>query len=267
MEAAADQAAISVEKSLLIAAERRARAEAEAANAAKAGFLASMSHELRTPLNAISGYVELLKMGIHGPVTVQQQEDLTRIRRSAQHLLGLINDILNFAKIEAGQIDIRTEEVNLCTLLSGLRDWVDPQLRSRSLDFDCVLPAPALTVTADLERVHQILLNLLSNAIKFTPADGLISVFCTVDSSTVSVHVRDTGYGISEAKLERIFDPFVQGDQTFARAVDGVGLGLTISRDLARAMGGDLTVESAEGKGSTFSLTLPRMTSSLAAAT
>jgi signal transduction histidine kinase len=259
MEAAADQAAISVEKSLLIAAERRARAEAEAANAAKARFLASMSHELRTPLNAISGYVELLKLGIHGPVTTQQEEDLTRIRRSAQHLLGLINDILNFAKIEAGRIDIRKDHVNLCELLGGLRDSIDPQLRARSLEFDCDLPAAHLAVAGDLERVHQILLNLLSNAMKFTPPGGRISVYSTVDHRSVSVHVRDTGAGIPATKLERIFDPFVQGDQTFARAKDGVGLGLTISRELARAMDGDLTVESTEGKGSTFTVRLPQV--------
>lgn len=256
MDSAAEQAAIAVEKVLLIGAERRARTDAEAANAAKSGFLANMSHELRTPLNAISGYVELLEMGVHGPITEQQEGDLARIRRSARHLLGLINDILNFAKIEAGHIDIRLGVVSLCTVLATLRDWIDPQLRSRSLEFDCQLPDTALAIKADVERLHQILLNLLSNAMKFTPPGGRISVFCTTDESIAYVHVRDTGAGIAAEKLDRIFDPFVQGDQSFARASEGVGLGLAISRDLARAMGGDLTVQSTHGVGSTFTLPL-----------
>ncbi|MDB4915436.1 MAG: sensor protein [Gemmatimonadetes bacterium] len=257
METASEQAAISVEKSILIDAERNARAEAEAANSAKSDFLASMSHELRTPLNAISGYVELMQLGIRGPVSAEQADDLSRIRRSSQHLIRLINDILTFARMEAGHLEIRMTDVGLCDAVASLRDLIHPQLHARELQFECVLPPPDVGVRADPERLRQILLNLLSNAVKFTAAGGFISVTCTATEGNAAVHVRDTGCGIPATKLDRIFEPFVQADQSFARSTDGVGLGLTISRELARAMGGDLTVESGEGFGSTFTLTLP----------
>ena len=242
----------------MIETERVLRGEAEAANMAKMQFLATMSHELRTPLNAIGGHVQLIQLGILGPVTDKQKEALERVRRAESHLLGLINDVLNFAKIESGHLTVDLEDVLVNDLLNGTSDFVRPQLRERGLAFTTNVCEPSIRVRADREKVQQILLNLLSNALKFTPSGGRITLGCAERDGVVSVTVRDTGRGIAPDKLASIFEPFVQVDRRFKREQEGIGLGLAISRELARAMGGDLTVESAEGEGATFDLRLPK---------
>jgi signal transduction histidine kinase len=216
-----------------------------------------MSHELRTPLNAIGGYVDLLQLGIRGPITDTQREDLERIRRNQRHLLGLINNVLNFAKIEAGHVEYHIVEAKLHGILDGMFSLVAPQVRSRGLTYEYVPCDPTIVVRTDPEKVQQILLNLLSNAVKFTDS-GHVRLECIPSESAVSIRVVDTGLGIPTEKLEAIFEPFVQVDQNFTREGQGTGLGLSISRDLARAMGGDITVESVLGEGAVFTLTLPR---------
>ncbi|HET7456019.1 MAG TPA: PAS domain S-box protein [Gemmatimonadaceae bacterium] len=240
------------------AAAEAARAEAEAANLAKTQFLAVMSHELRTPLNAIGGYAELLDMGLRGPVTDEQREDLARIQRSQRHLLALVNDVLNFARVDSGAVQYDLEPVSLAAALSGLESMVAPQMAAKGLAYVYDAPPPTLRVRADAEKLPQIVLNLLSNAIKFTPSGGRVTVRCAEDDGVVRIAVADTGRGIPAEQLGPIFEPFVQVDRGLTRTSEGTGLGLAISRDLARAMGGDLTVESALGAGSTFTLTLPR---------
>ncbi|HWJ23346.1 MAG TPA: ATP-binding protein [Gemmatimonadaceae bacterium] len=242
-----------------------ARAEAETANAAKNTFLATMSHELRTPLNAIGGYAELIEMGIRGPVTAAQREDLARIRRSQQHLLGLINDVLNFAKLDAGVVRFDLAEVAIAEALAAAEPMVAPQMAAKGLRF--ALPAwdDTAAVRADPEKLRQVLLNLLGNAIKFTDRGGEISIACDVGPTMVQLAVRDTGIGIPAERLQSIFEPFVQVDRRLSRPNEGVGLGLAISRELARGMGGELTATSTEGVGSTFVLTLPRAAATAAA--
>lgn len=236
-----------------------ARAEAETANRAKADFLATMSHELRTPLNAIIGYTDLLDMELRGPLTDVQREDMRRIRRSSQYLLGLINDMLNFARLEAGRVEIASRDVQLHGILAGMEALIAPQLDSRSLRYEYRPCRDAWRVMADPERLEQILVNLLTNACKFTEPGGMISLVCELRAREVLVHVRDTGRGIRPEKLATIFDPFVQVDRELIReSQQGVGLGLAISRDLARAMNGDLTARSTPGEGSTFTIHLRR---------
>lgn len=239
-------------------AESRARGEAEQANEAKSRFLATMSHELRTPLNAIGGYAELLLEGIRGPVTEDQVLDLQRIQRSQRHLLSLINDILNFAKIEAGKVDFDLSDISMHETLSKLEELVAPQLHEKSIVYNYYCCDPAFTAWADPEKVQQILLNLLSNATKFTPNGGSITVQCGATPTEMSIEVSDTGPGIPDSRIASIFEPFVQLDRVHRSQQEGTGLGLAISRDLARAMNGDLRAVSAPGRGSTFILTLPR---------
>ena len=236
----------------------RARSEAEAANRAKSDFLAMMSHELRTPLNAIGGYAELLELGVHGPITDAQREALTRIARSQAHLLRLINDLLNFARIDAGQMQYAVQDVPVSETLAELEALVAPQVAARRLTLRYDPCDVELVARADADKVRQVVLNLLSNAVKFTPEGGMVSLECDGDETTVRIHVRDTGPGIDTERLGSIFEPFVQGHWALNKPNDGVGLGLAISRDLARGMGGDVTVATEVGVGSSFTLCLPR---------
>jgi signal transduction histidine kinase len=257
-EEIARRSAIHLDNARLYTATERARAEAERASQAKSEFLAVMSHELRTPLNAIAGYTELLELGVRGPVSEQQIEDLKRIRHSQRHLLGLINELLNFARLDAGGVRFDFRDVSVAETIAATLTLIEPQVRVRGLD--CVADSidPSLLVHADEEKLRQILLNLFSNAVKYTSRGGRIDVKVDIDAEKVRILVVDTGAGIPADKLESIFEPFVQVNRTLSTSNDGVGLGLSISRDLARAMGGDLTVESRMGVGSTFTVHLKR---------
>jgi PAS domain S-box-containing protein len=242
----------------------RARAQAEEANAAKLAFLATMSHELRTPLNAIAGHVQLIDMGLRGPVSEEQHEALDRVNRAQAHLLGLINDILTYAKVESGRVDYRVAPVDPTLLIHDVCKLVEPQFKAKGLTLR-IEEAPTsqgrLHVLADGDKLQQILLNLLSNALKFTPSPGEVLIATALDqadSQRVRIVVRDTGVGIPTTKLESIFEPFVQLGRGLASTHEGTGLGLSISRDLARAMDGDLTVTSQDGDGAAFILTMPR---------
>jgi signal transduction histidine kinase len=235
-----------------------ARHAAEVADAAKSQFLAAMSHELRTPLNAICGYVQLLELGLRGPITHDQSVDLERIQTNQRHLLRLINDVLNFTQVGAGQVEYRISDVPLETTLRAAEVMVLPQIRAAGLKYVCDPCGPELSVRADPDKLQQIILNLLGNAIKFTPAGGKINLSCETSSDGVCLlRVSDTGVGVPVDKLESIFDPFVQVERKLNQPISGIGLGLAISRELARSMGGDVTVVSQMGGGSTFTLQLP----------
>ena len=240
-----------------------ARQEAEAANRAKSDFLANMSHELRTPLNAIAGYAELIEMGIHGPVTDAQRDALSRIAKSQAHLLTLINDVLNFARVDAGQIQYVVQDVQMNDTMAGLEALVAPQMAARRLTFTCEPCDAELVAAADGDKVRQVVLNLLSNAVKYTTEGGTVRLSCDADAARIRVHVHDTGPGIDAEQLPVIFEPFVQGHRALNRPNEGVGLGLAISRDLACGMGGDVTVTTRLGVGSTFTLSLPRARAAL----
>jgi len=241
-----------------VAAElERQRGVAETANRAKGEFLAAMSHELRTPLNAIGGYVDLLTMGLRGPVTEQQRADLDRIRRSQQHLLGLINDILNFSRIDAGQITYDLGDVSVQEVIESVSAMIAPQAAAKGLRFAASGAAEAGSFHGDRAKVEQILLNLLSNAVKFTREAGSVHLQCARAGGRITFRVIDTGIGIEEGQLDMIFEPFVQVGRTLTSPSEGTGLGLAISRDLALAMGGSLHAESRLGEGSVFTLTLP----------
>jgi PAS domain S-box-containing protein len=254
--ALARQCGQALERARLLAAERNARMEAEDANRAKMEFLATMSHELRTPLNAIGGYAELLEMGIRGPVNDGQQSDLRRIQHSQQQLLSLINDVLNFAKLEAGKVEVHPKAIDVRETVRAIEPLLAPQLAAKRLSFDSRPPISAMIALADDDKLRQVLLNLLSNAVKFTPEGGEIALLAEQDTTNVRIVVRDTGIGIADQYLDRIFDPFVQLERRLTNVVSGTGLGLAISRDLARAMGGDITVASEPGRGSTFTVSL-----------
>jgi signal transduction histidine kinase len=251
----ARQCALALERARLIESERDARAEADAANQVKTQFLATMSHELRTPLNAIGGYAELLEMGIHGPVTPAQQEALVRIQRSQQHLLNLVNNVLNLVKLDTRHVHYSLTDVPVEQALQFVVEATTPQLQAKRLRYEQA-SCTGIVVRADGEKLRQILINLLSNAIKFTDG-GSVAVSCSVDGREVRIDVRDTGCGIAAEQLDSIFDPFVQVDRRLNRPVEGTGLGLAISRELAQGMGGTLTAASVVGEGSTFTLRLP----------
>lgn len=239
---------------------QQARLAAEAASQAKSDFLAGMSHDLRTPLNAIGGYAQLIELGVHGDVTDQQRDAAQRIVRAQKHLLTLIDDILQFAQTEAGDIHLERRPLSLVEICDALESLVRNQAEAKSLSFRCDLDktddSTSFTAVGDLDRVLQILVNLIANAIKFTDSGGSITVTGRRAAEWAELTVRDTGRGIAPENLEAIFQPFVQiGRSTSASG--GVGLGLATSRKLARRMGGDISVTSAPGGGSAFTLKLP----------
>ena len=236
--------------------DARRLAEAEAANRAKAEFLAAMSHELRTPLNAIAGYVELLESGLRGPINDTQAEDLRRIKRSGQHLLSIINDLLNFSRIEAGTVNYDITTFPIAQALEEVRVMTEPLAEAKDIRIHWPA-ADDVYVTADLAKVEQILVNLIGNATKFTPSGGRIEISADMVGGDAFIVVSDTGIGIPDDQLEKIFEPFVQVGRTLTSTHEGAGLGLAISRDLARAMAGDLTAESPAGGGARFRLRLP----------
>jgi len=257
------------ERTRQLAHEREARLQAEAASRTKSDFLAIMSHELRTPLNAILGYSELIELGISGEISDTMRDQVGRIRMSAKHLLSLVNDILDLAKVEAGRLRIASAPAKVLEAVTSAITLIHPQASARNLALVVTPEIEGLPpFMGDAERVRQILVNLLSNAVKCTEPGGTITVDGAVlaapDSAVqlqtrkphVRITVKDTGSGIPPEKLSAIFEPFVQADSGKRRAREGSGLGLTIAQRLARAMGGDLTVESMVGEGSSFHLWL-----------
>jgi signal transduction histidine kinase len=264
------------ERSRQLSHEREARLEAEAASRAKSDFLAIMSHELRTPLNAILGYSQLMELGISGDLSETLRDQIGRIRRSAKHLLGLVNDLLDLAKVEAGRLSVASAPANVSEAIDSALSLIQPQAESKKVEIVVIPGADHLPeYIGDDERVRQILVNLLSNAVKCTEPGGTVTVEASVTTTPDprarlqprNAHIRfavaDTGTGIPADKLRAIFEPFVQADSGPTRAVEGSGLGLTIGQKLARAMGGDITVVSELGKGSSFSLWLPANSSAL----
>jgi signal transduction histidine kinase/CHASE3 domain sensor protein len=250
-----------LDRARLFEAERDARSEAEAANRAKAAFLASMSHELRTPLQAALGFAQLMRSGMYGQINEQQSEVLARVERSQTHLARLIDDILDFARLEAGRVRMSSEPVRLLDVINDLAPLVEPQAAAKQIDLLLLPPPEGLVVTADRHRLQQILVNIVGNAIKFTPEQGSIRVGALRENGKAIISVQDTGIGIPADRLQAVFDPFVQVDASLTRTSSGAGLGLAISRDLARAMGGDIRAESEVGRGSTFFVSLPLATS------
>ncbi|MES1201718.1 MAG: ATP-binding protein [Pseudomonadota bacterium] len=237
-----------------------ARMRAEAANVAKSAFLANMSHELRTPLNAVIGYAEMLDEDLEAQGLDALRSDAQRIRNSGRHLLKLVNDVLDLSKIEANRLEIDCEFVDLGRVLRDVSDAVRLSAEERGNRLDVKVDPALSAVWADSLRLHQCILNLTSNAVKFTK-NGIISVSAErrtdEGGNWIVVRVRDTGIGIEPGDLDKLFKPFIQADVTTTRRFGGTGLGLSITRQLARLMGGDVTVESAPGRGSTFTLTLP----------
>jgi PAS domain S-box-containing protein len=243
-------------KDELLASERKAREEAERSNRVKSDFLALLSHEFRTPLQAVFGYTELLDAEIHGGLNDAQRRYVHRIKQSQQHLLGLINTILEFAKLESGQaIDVTLRRTPLHEILHYMESLIGPQLETKELIYVYQCVDESITAHADATKVQQIVLNLLSNAIKFTKQGGSITLECLREPQTVALNVTDSGCGIPADQLDAVFEPFVQV-KTRGAVSNGTGLGLSISRRLAEAMGGSLTARSELGKGSTFTLRL-----------
>jgi PAS domain S-box-containing protein len=255
----AQRAGVAVDNARLYRQSEAARRDAEAASRAKGQFLAVMSHELRTPLNAILGYSELVEMGVHGPVSDAQRDAMTRIRRSGQHLLSLVNNVLNLERSEVNELETDFATLLVAQLFEDADALTRPQAEAKGITLTVDPPPADLAVLGEREKAGQVLVNLLTNAVKFTPPGGTILLRCTAADEIVTLDVTDSGQGIPEAALERIFEPFVQLDSGLTRRAEGAGLGLAISRRLARLMGGDLTVRSEVGAGSTFSFSLVRV--------
>ena len=232
-------------------------------NKLKSDFLASMSHELRTPLNAVIGYSALLIDGIKGNLTEGQLDYVTRSRAAAQHLLSLINDILDLSKIEAGKMPVYVERVSIPELINDVAQQVEQMVAAKNLTFSAEVSSECPTVDTDKTKVKQILLNLLSNAAKFTNRGSVrITVACTRDS--IVLDVIDTGVGIKPEEINLIWEDFRQLDQSRTRSYGGTGLGLSITRRLTQQLGGQITVYSVFGEGTTFSVRLPRVVHSFA---
>jgi PAS domain S-box-containing protein len=241
-----------------LAAEREARLRADALGARRSDLLGVLSHEIRTPLHASQGYLELLEMTASANLTPEQQSYLAHMHRVQDYLLNILEGVLALSRLERGAADLDLGDVPVNAVLSTIPGLVHPQVIDKQIRYEHRPGDPSVTVFADREKLQQILLNLVTNAAKFTPAGGLVSVSWEASADTIAISVRDTGSGIQAGDLERIFEPFVQVDTVRSGSRRGVGLGLPISRQLARLMGGDVTVVSAPGEGATFTLWLPR---------
>jgi len=246
------------EREQLFARTSAAHAEAERRSRDKSQHLTNLSHELRTPLNAIAGYVEILEMGIHGPLTERQRSDLARIRHNERYLMRLVNNVLTFMKLDAGHVVYEPAVVSILDMLESVEQVVRPLMQVKHLRYKKRKPDREPWVLADGDKVQQILVNLLTNSTKFTEPRGKIEIDFTGDDRVVRTRVRDSGCGIPRVEIERVFEPFVQVRELGSRMTDGSGLGLTISRQFAEAMHGRLYAESVKGKGSVFTLELPR---------
>jgi PAS domain S-box-containing protein len=245
------------ELELALEAEQAARRDAEAANRIKSELFARLSHEFRTPLHAVSGYLEILQQNIHGGLTLDQRRDIDRIHQAQDHLLALVNMILDFAKLEGGPVELSMAEIPVEETLRSAESLVAPQFGKKGIMYSHRPGDPTVSVFADREKVQQIVVNLLANGMKFTQPGGAVDVEWRVEGETLLVRIRDTGPGIPDDMVEKIFEPFVQLRSPGSPPTGGTGLGLPISRDLARAMGGDVEVSSTVGVGSVFTLSLP----------
>jgi signal transduction histidine kinase len=227
------------------------------ANRSKSDFLAVMSHELRTPLNAVLGYVDLLHLGVAGAQGPAATQYLDRIKLATRHLLGLIEQILLFSRMEAGRELVHAEPTDAAVLAREAAALIEPLAREKSLDFVLRIDAAGTGLETDVDKARQVLLNLLGNAVKFTH-EGEVRLDVSADATMVRFAVTDTGIGIATQHLERVFDSFWQVEQRKTRTAGGSGLGLTVSRRIARLLGGDVAATSVQGHGSQFVFTVPR---------
>jgi signal transduction histidine kinase len=254
----ADRCAMALESARLYRESDEMRAAADLASRAKSTFLGNMSHELMTPLNAIGGYAELLDLGLRGPVTPEQRVDLARITQNQRHLLTLISEILTFVRSDSGRMEFHPTGIPLGEALKDVADMLGGAARRKKITLEQSADDTGAVAWADPDRLRQIIMNLVMNAVKYSSeGGGNITLSSGVSPDSVCVQISDHGPGIPSEKLSAIFEPFVQLDGGLTKRQGGVGLGLAISRDLARAMGGDITVESTVGTGSTFTVTLP----------
>jgi signal transduction histidine kinase len=244
-------------------ARRRAEAEArctmaEGAARSRVQFVARMSHELRTPLQSITGYIDLLKAGSAGPLTPRQREVLDRVGRSERMLISVVDDLVTLARLEARDVDHMATPIRVRDAIASAEAIVAPLAQRLGISVEVDMPDADLVVRADERKVAQILVNLLTNAVKFTQRGGSVHLSCRHDESQVYIDVADTGFGISPEKLATVFDPYARLGPRVPQGYDGVGLGLAISREFAKAMGGTVTVDSVPGRGSTFTVRLRR---------
>lgn len=245
------------ELELALEGEQSARKDAEAANRIKTELFARLSHEFRTPLHAVSGYLEILQQNIHGGLTEEQRRDVDRIHQAQEHLLALVNMILDFAKLEGGPIDVSLADIPVEETLCSAEALVAPQFAKKGIAYTRRAGDPGVTAYADREKVQQIVVNLLANAMKFTEPGGSVDIEWRAEDDALLIRIRDTGCGIPKDRIEQIFEPFVQLHAPGSLPTGGTGLGLPISRDLARAMGGDVRATSTLGVGSVFTVSLP----------
>jgi signal transduction histidine kinase len=259
LKALADQLAVAIHRAGVLKSEQRARMEAEAASKAKSAFMATLSHELRTPLNATIGYADLLADGIPEPLPVGSRRHVDRIRVASHHLLQLIEELLTFSRLEAGRELCWIENVLVSDLINEVRVVAEPLAATAGLSFDIDTANAPRIVATDPRKLRQILLNLIGNAVKFT-TEGTVTLTVCQDAGDVLFVVTDTGMGIAPENHARLFEPFWQVDSSKTRQSAGTGLGLTISRKYAELLGGNVTVQSAPGEGSVFTLRLPFLT-------
>jgi signal transduction histidine kinase len=257
LQALADQAVHAITNAQLYAQLQGALQRAQEANQQKSAFFASASHELRTPLNIILGYIDLIRDGVVGQIDDEGRENLGRARKAAHHMIALVNDLLDLARIERAELQIRQEPLDAGELLQETCAHWEKTILAKGLSFRRVGDSTLPLILSDKARLRQILDNLLGNAVKFTSV-GHVIVGARVFTTGITIWVEDSGIGIDPVDHERIFDEFYQLECAATKQLDGFGLGLAVCRKIARLLQGDISVESAMGKGSTFTLTLAR---------